>query len=619
MAKPAKKLSFIFAAKTDIGLVRTENQDSFGKFPEENTSLYHEKGQLFIIADGMGGHKGGKQASSIAVKTVITEYSNSSLEESVAIKEAIEKANSSIYNQAGDSTEFGRMGTTCTVLLLKDEKVIVGHVGDSRIYKIENNAIEQITNDHTKVQEMLRAGILTPEEAINYPSKSVLARALGVDENVKVDINSDLTLREGQCFVLCTDGLAKVTKEEILPIVINNSPADACRMLVDLANERGGKDNVTVIIIKVNPDNQKKFTEPEPPKKEVRTGVRKRGIGWRSVGIVFVIILILLVIEFKNSIYTSFSGNKQESVPEENPDINNKSQPPQISSDSEEKLLTKAENSLKKKDYENALKQYEEILRIDPMHQGALKGVNEIASAYMTNANSLMDSKNFEEALKYYTKVREIQPDNEIVKNRISLCMNQISNKPVFTDSSGSENTHEGKNIGQITTTRFDLPGWSYPDAGKNEMSVKSYEIDFENTQSEKFILYGTDLFEASLVVSIASDVQNSTVGLIVGYSSPSDYYIFKHRHGGGYTLQKVSGNNVENLIVVKPDNSEKPGINLLKIQYSGNLISIYNDKGLLGSYKSIWGIFGKSGLYVDKNSSAKFQNVFLSGKTKLE
>ena len=197
MPSPVKKLNIIFAAKSDIGLVRTENQDSFGKFPEENTNLYSPKGQLFIVADGMGGHKGGKEASTIAVRVVKEEYFSSPYEESVALRGAIDKANNTIYNESGDKSDFGRMGTTCSALVLIEDKGIIGHVGDSRIYRIENRTIEQLTNDHTKVQEMLREGILTPEEAKNYPSKSVLARALGVDENVKIDIIEDLQLKSG--------------------------------------------------------------------------------------------------------------------------------------------------------------------------------------------------------------------------------------------------------------------------------------------------------------------------------------------------------------------------------------------------------------------------------------
>lgn len=626
MPTPVKKFTIVFAAKSDIGLVRTENQDSFGKFPEDNLDIYSGKGQLFIVADGMGGHKGGKEASSIAVKVVNSEYFNSPYDETVALKEAIEKANTTIYNQSGDKSEFGRMGTTCSVLVLKDENGIIGHVGDSRIYKIENNIIEQLTNDHTKVQEMLREGILTPEEAINYPSKSVLARALGVDENVRIDIIENIKLKKGQSYILCSDGLAKVIKSEILHIVSNNTPSDACNILVDLANERGGKDNVTVLIIKVDPE-QVKIQPVKPVKKKVKktvtVGRRKKGKGWLGAVIVFFsIIIVLLFIQYKDSIFT-FAPAETEN----NTDLNqilengNKVKPTISLDDADKKLLEKADRLLKTGDYESAFSLYKTILNEQPMHQAALKGVNAIASAYSSIADGLMSEKNFEEALKYYKKAEEIQPDNEKIKSQIRLCTSQIVYQEPGTDSSPME-TPPGTDTeteSRITTAKFDSPGWNYPGINKSEFSINSNELSFTNTLGEKFIIYNKDLFDVTMTVNTEIDNPNSVLGIIIGYVSQLDYYIFKYRDGGNYTLQRIKGNDIEKLLVIRPKDSGESAKRKMKIIYSDNLISIYDQNGLISSFKSVWGIFGKAGLYVDKNSSVKFQNILLSGKTRLE
>lgn len=610
MVSNDKKLSIVYAARSDIGLVRTENQDSFGKFPDDDLNLYNEKGQLFIVADGMGGHTGGKEASTIAVKVVSNEYFKSTVESSTALQEAIETANVTIYNRAGHSTEYGRMGTTCTVLLLKNEKGIIGHVGDSRIYRIEENRIEQLTDDHTKVQEMLRQGILTPEEAKNYPSKSVLARALGVDERVRVDINDSIQLKSGQSYVLCSDGLGKVAPNEILPIVSNYTPTEACKLLVGLANERGGKDNVTVIVVKIDPDYNSKISEPIPVTEEemqrpkhVRKSINFKWAGKLLLGlIVLSVLLILTKILFFSEEDDRNSQKKSEL------------------SDYEENILAKADDLVVHRDYDNALVLYKKILDKDPMHQEALNGVNEIAAAYLSNANNLMYLKKFDEALVYYKKVEEIQPDNEVVKNRIKLCTSQIVYNPSVDSSLSKEApVDEGEDTGGSQITSFDLPGWNYPGINKNEFTISSHELDFTNTLSKKYIVYNRDLFDVTLVVSTIINNNGSTVGLIIGYVSPSEYYLFKHQPGGEYYLQKVDGSDVVNLLVIKPDNSESQDKNLLKIQYQNNLISIYNDRGLLSSYKSIWGIYGKAGIYVDKNSTAKFQNIFLSGKTKLD
>ena len=286
-------LKIKYSGKTDIGLVRSENQDSFGKYPDENLDLSNSKGQLFIVADGMGGHTGGKLASSLAVETVIDAYSNSTGHNAAdVLKHSIETANQRIFKKASGSTEYNRMGTTFVSLLLKDNTGIIGHVGDSRIYKIENNSISQLTEDHTKVNEMLREGILTPKEAENYPNKSVLARALGVMEKVNVDIIKDITLKAGQTFILCTDGLGKVSSEEILDIVRSNSIDAASDKLINLANERGGKDNVTIQIISVEEDERK--SAPEEEQKTVP--VSKPFVEKKNNSKKFIYILLLLLV-----------------------------------------------------------------------------------------------------------------------------------------------------------------------------------------------------------------------------------------------------------------------------------------------------------------------------------
>jgi len=621
MLEQTKKITIDFAAKSDIGLVRTENQDSFGIFPNEKTDLYSSKGQLFIVADGMGGHKGGKEASSIAVETIHKEFFKSTGEVPVAIKEAIENANNEIFRQSGSSSEFGRMGTTCSALVLKDEEGVIGHVGDSRIYKIENNNIEQLTDDHTKVLEMLKQGILTPEEAANYPSKSVLARALGVDEKVKVDIIENIKLNTGQSYVMCSDGLAKVSKEEILNIVSNNTPIEACKILVEMANERGGKDNVTVIIVNVNQDKDLSIQTAEDAGKnlkQVKETRTNKGKKFRlTVLILSFIALIILAYQYKDRI---FSANPDSAVPpavKQSEDTAKNVEPIYGTDESDKKLLDKAEKFLKSKNYENAFLIYKSILDGQPMHQAALKGINEIASAYISSGDVLMDEKNFGEALKYYKKAEAVQPENQKIKSLIRICTNQIGYRKEDSDTSGGEVQYQsGINI---TAEAFDQPGWNYPGINKNEFTIKSNELSFTNTLSEKFIIYNKDLMDVTIAVNIEIDYDNSVIGLIIGYKSPYDYYIFKYSGKGSYTLLRIENDNPEKLLVIPPKDSGKSGIRKMKIIYSDNLVSLYDQDGLISSYKSAEEISGKAGIYVDKNSSAKFINISLTGKTKLD
>ncbi len=623
MALPDKNFNLFFSAKSDIGLVRTENQDNFGKFPESNLNILSPKGQLFIVADGMGGHIGGKEASSIAVKVVESEYFKSEFEESVALKTAIENANNAIYNKSGDKTEFGRMGTTCSALVLLPDRVIAGHVGDSRIYKIENNTIEQITRDHTKVQEMLREGILTPEEARNYPSKSVLARALGVDETVKVDIIEDIRLKRGQSFVMCSDGLAKISKGEILKIVSGNSPSDACDILINLANERGGKDNVTVIVVKIDPEDEIKAV-PVKPRKQKKTrvrqpGPRRKSKGWIGIVIVLVIILILLYLQFSDTgpdsgkVQTVYDSPVSTQTPEPQ-DV----QPQENAEGNDSEQLTAAGRLMKEKNYDKAFTIYKSILDNQPMHQAALKGVGEIASAYKSIGKKLMNEQNFEEALKYFKKAAEVQPGEADVQNLIRLCNSQLEYKAPTTQSSGETSSPaEPEQHPVISAGNFNSTGWVYPGINKDEFIINGNELSFSNTLSEKFVVYNQDMFDVTLAVNIEISSPNSVVGLIIGYVSPLDYYIFKYRDGGNYTLERVRGNDIEKLLVIRP---KDPSMDRkMRIIYSNNLVSIYDQSGLISSYRSVWGIFGKAGIYIDRNSSAMFNGVSLNGKSSLD
>ncbi len=430
--KTKEMLGISYYGVSDIGLVRIENQDSYGKFPQNDFDLYTEKGQMFIVADGMGGHVGGKEASSTAVETISRVYFDSpSPDKLQVLKRTFDTANSAIYGKSTSSDQYKRMGTTCSLLLLRGEQGYAAHVGDSRIYKIENNKIEQITEDHTKVREMLKNGLLTPKEAENYPSKSVLARAMGVEETVKADFIDDISLKKGQCYVLCSDGLAKVAKEEILEIVEKNSPKDSCDKLIALANERGGKDNVTVLVIKITAQKPESRSDP----------AKKRKFPFLKMFLVIaVLIAIALGFQFRKRIAKVFDLKARDSVHTENPAASRKPvAEKQNYQGTNYGMLMQADRLYKKGDLESALRLYKKILYNEPMHLGALQGVNNIASDYMNMAEKLREKNDYSDALVFYKRVREIQPSNERVQKLIEECQIHINNNTVDTSSAAGK------------------------------------------------------------------------------------------------------------------------------------------------------------------------------------
>ena len=247
------------AAKTDIGCRRTENQDSYG-------SVHSRKISVFIVADGMGGTRGGARASGHAVH--ILNHLVFDEQESIScssITSAIKAANSLIYADSRACEGLGGMGTTAVLLAFCGERCIIAHVGDSRIYRIKADNIQQVTRDHTLVQELVDTGALKPEEAENHPISHMLTRSLGPTEQVEVDCRELADTEAGDRFVLCSDGLFNhVSEEEILEEVSAHSQSRAADELVGLALERGGSDNITVQIIELLPTKKKRAARLYP-------------------------------------------------------------------------------------------------------------------------------------------------------------------------------------------------------------------------------------------------------------------------------------------------------------------------------------------------------------------
>ncbi|MDX1581967.1 MAG: Stp1/IreP family PP2C-type Ser/Thr phosphatase [Thermoanaerobaculia bacterium] len=244
------------ALRSDVGSVRTDNQDFAITSTEAESTREH--GHLMVVADGMGGHKGGATASMLAATTIKKSYFESEGDDVPgALREAIEKANARIHEEATENDELEGMGTTTSAMVIRDGKSWIGHVGDSRIYRIRNGAIEQMTEDHSLVATMVKEGLLTSEEAEIHPRRNVLQRSMGVSAEVEIDISGPIDLEPGDRFVLCSDGLhGLVTGDEIAEVAGSGDINAAADRFIELAMERGAHDNVTVIIAAVEEDGE---------------------------------------------------------------------------------------------------------------------------------------------------------------------------------------------------------------------------------------------------------------------------------------------------------------------------------------------------------------------------
>lgn len=250
-------MKVLFAGLTNVGKRREKNEDSF----VINQEFCHA-----IVADGMGGHLGGDIASRSAVETIdsvlaaLEKDPEMTLEEGMQVspgdyashlRYAISQSSARIYEKSQEERKLKGMGTTAVVLLLRNNKAYVANVGDSRAYRIRDNAILQVTEDHSLVGEQIRAGFLSQNDARAHRLKNIITRSVGFQETVEPDIVVRAA-KTGDQYLLCSDGLTNLVEDhEIRDIVLHNAPHISCQRLVDIANERGGDDNITVVIAKV--------------------------------------------------------------------------------------------------------------------------------------------------------------------------------------------------------------------------------------------------------------------------------------------------------------------------------------------------------------------------------
>ena len=247
-------MKFLAGARTDKGIIRQNNEDNF----------YVAEGDgILLVADGMGGHASGEVASKIAIDVIrdyfdgiktgrelqVGRYCEEFSEATNKIGSAVRLANQAIYEASKGNPLWHGMGTTVAATLITGNRLSIAHVGDSRVYLVRANDMEQLTDDHSLVSEQVKRELITKEQAKESDIKNILTRALGVNPEVEVDLD-ELALLNGDILILCTDGLTTMVEEdEIVSVVTTTDDPDmACERLISMANENGGRDNVTVIV-----------------------------------------------------------------------------------------------------------------------------------------------------------------------------------------------------------------------------------------------------------------------------------------------------------------------------------------------------------------------------------
>jgi PPM family protein phosphatase len=238
---------------SDVGCQREDNEDCYFYWEPADEEQFARKGRLAIVADGMGGHEGGQEASRIAVQAIEEVYAAASEGDPHAwLTAGFEAAHERILSYADAHPRLQGMGTTCTAAALLGHDLYYAHVGDSRFYLVRGSRISRLTHDHSYVGRLVENGTITAEQAESHPQRHILTNALGAGSNVSLDCPATpIKLENGDVLVLCTDGLWSMVSDDEIRTAIAAGPSAACRDLVALAKERGGPDNITVQIIAV--------------------------------------------------------------------------------------------------------------------------------------------------------------------------------------------------------------------------------------------------------------------------------------------------------------------------------------------------------------------------------
>ena len=289
--------------RSHVGRRRANNQDSAVVVPAESPNVFRKRGWIFIVADGMGAHAGGEEASRIAVARIPEIYSDLKPEHSppLALSQSLRQANKEIHSKGESDPNYKGMGTTCSALVLLPQGAIVGHVGDSRIYRVRGHDIEQLSRDHSLAWEVAAASEQkNPAEGANLPSvpKNIITRSMGPHSDLDIDLEGPFPVEQNDLFILCSDGLSGTLSDEEIAIFASGLPLeDATAAVVGLALVRGAPDNTTVILAKAGPEEVTHYSRREAswPLEDDGGSIASQRLPWIFLGIAAVSFFLCLV------------------------------------------------------------------------------------------------------------------------------------------------------------------------------------------------------------------------------------------------------------------------------------------------------------------------------------
>nr|HQV32406.1 protein phosphatase 2C domain-containing protein [Calditrichia bacterium] len=408
MSVPQKaKFKIDFANASDRGQRRPENFDSFGKFPHDHSDLSTTKGQLFIVADAKSRNPSGRDAGKMSIRIIQENYFAYPSEDPVfSLQRAFDTANRQIFQYAKANGLHRKIGATVSALVLTDKNAYVAHVGDCRVFRVSVKRIDRLTNDHTRVIELQADG---KRPARN---KTILTRALGIKLGMRIDTSNRLPIHRDEYFLLATDGLSVLSEEEIKNVILSSAPQSACRRLVEMARMRGSRDDITVQIVKL----YHQFKEVQ-----IETYAHVDDLEGISNGPILFMLAFMVAMTgfiFRDSLLEKFSGVVASFATEYKlVTVNTDDSPNKMLND---RRLENANYMLRNGRVQEALQSFQQMLRDDPTHNGALDGIYKVAEAYTQQGDRDRQKGRLFEARSSYNQALKLNPNDPVARRRLA-------------------------------------------------------------------------------------------------------------------------------------------------------------------------------------------------------
>ncbi|NIR52264.1 tetratricopeptide repeat protein, partial [candidate division KSB1 bacterium] len=567
------------------------NLDCLGSFPKKQLS---SKGQLFVMATGMNGHPESTSASKMAVNLINEVYYSDPSEDVVtSLRHAFEDANALLHELFNHNGQRRKLGISCTGLVIAADRVYIAQIGGNHAFRITRSRMQELVE--TKLR---RHGVLSKRSRF----KREFTRtddALGINPQIRFDIKSDIPVKSGDCFLLCTDGLVNVDSTQIREVVLSKSPQQACKSLIRLANQVGCDENINVQAIRISSASGGPTAERWKAGNQIANVIR-----WVSAAFLVAILGTVLFYVF----------------PDEQPKLQTPAKP-QTTEAKEAHLLSQGNTFYQAGELDIALRQFQAILQANPLHFGAMNGLTQIARAYEDSADFYYRQNIYDKAVAFYQKAVQLEPDNMALKEKISETESKLKEAEVV-DKPTPVKRRRPVTMKPPVASQSKLPDepafneskpkaealqdeWLFPHLTARDFELDEDRIIFLESANRKKALLKDEFVDVSFRVQakVGGASSKGRFGLIIGYRTMAEspyefFYLFSVSKQQEFLLQKYSNFKKEAIVKlpVLTETINEFGVIRLQVTCRDNGIALYANRIPLHEFEAPESIHGAVG-----------------------